>query len=221
MTLKTTKKISKINQDSTEFIKINSNFKNDISKIRKKYNISISNDNNFDYTEYENHIISIGKYAEFLSSIKQLLRKYKLTNNFLNSIRQYIFTNKIISISASNYAIDLSSSSIKILIYQKPTKQEWINIKKEVNRFIDLTSQNKYNWLSEKFNYPDGTKVKRPKRNIKKNIAVLEEAQKGQSNNDIEFDLYDDENKMPDKKTIDKNKNKIRSIKRRYKNNTL
>jgi|GEM_PF-6833255 len=209
------KKVAKINKDSIRLLMINPRFEEDIFKIRKKYKIKISSD----YKTIENNILSAGKYGQFLSLIRLLLKKYKLTDNFLNSIKQYIFTNKVTSTPASNYAIDLSNNSIKVLIYQKPTKQEWINIKKEVNHFIDLASKNKYVWLSENFNYPDGTKVKRPKPNIDRNIDVLKRAKGGQSNNDIEFEIYDDENKMPDNKTISRNKNKIRSIKRRYKNN--
>jgi hypothetical protein len=207
------KKISKINGDAIKLLMINSYFNEDILKLREKYGIEITSD----YLTAEDRIISIGKYGELLSSIKRVLRKYKLTDNFLSSIKQYLLTNKIISIPASNYAIDLSDGVIKILVYQKPTKQEWVNIKKEVNHFLDLILKNKYTWLSEHLNYPYGAKVKRPKRNIDKNINILKRAKAGQSNNDIEFEIYDDENEIPNNKTISKNINKIRSIKRRYK----
>lgn len=211
------KKVLKINKDTIKLLMINPHFMRDISLIRKKYGIEIEND----YTTIEDGIISAGKYAQFLSSIKILLKKFKLSDNFLNSIKQYIFTDKMISIPASNYAIDLSGDLIKVLIYQKPSKQEWLHIKNEVNHFIDLTSKNKYLWLSENFNYPDGIKRKNPKSNIDKNIEVLKEAKKGKSDNDIEFSKYYDENSELSKKQILKNINKIRSIKRRYKDSVL
>jgi len=209
MNIETIKKIGNINYDQLKLLEISRSFNIDLKNIRDKYGIKIVKD---DTSKIDDILVENDKFKNFIKDINDLLIKYKLSNNFFNAIREKILLNKFISVPASNYDINLSGKNISITVYQRPTKEEWINIKKEVERFISSPAQ-----FMKGFNYPNGTKVRRPKKDINKTVSVLNRIKAGESNMDIEFNEYDDENAKMSNKVIKRNKGKIKSIKRRYK----
>ena len=126
----------------------------------------------------------------------------------LNDLTLKAKTRESRHISAKIIDRALSKSPV---IFQKPTKDEWVNIKKDVNRSIASSAH-----FMKPFNYPEGVKVKRPKKDINKIVRVLKRAKAGESNFNIEFKEYYDENAEMSNKVIARNKEKIKSIKRYY-----
>lgn len=205
------KKASKISNDTIKLLEISRTFNNDIDKIRGKYKIKVKNrTSNMPMTAAE--IREADKGEEFKQDINDILVRNKLHNNFFYTVLEKIIYGKFISTPLSSYAIALSDKNIHVVIYQRPAKWEWNIIKKEVDKLI--SSNNEY---MRKFNHPGGLKVRRPKRNINKTLNVLGMVKAGESNMDIEFSEFYDENAPMDNRVTEKNKGKIKSIKRRYK----
>jgi len=205
------KKTSKISTDTVKLLEISRTFNDSIGKIRGKYKIKVEKRaSNLPMTAAE--ILKNDKGNQFKQDIRGILIKNKLPNNFFDAVMEKIIYGRFISIPASSYGIALSPNNIHIVIYQRPTKLEWNSIKKEVDEMI--LSDKDY---MKKFNYPGGTKVRRPKKDIDKTLSILKSVGAGESNSDIEFDKFYNENAEMSNKTINRNKGKIKSIKRRYK----
>jgi hypothetical protein len=205
------KKTSKISYDTVKLLEISRAFNNDIDKIREKYGIKVEKRaSNLPMTAAE--ILKNNRGDQFKKDIRDILIKNKLPNNFFDAVTEKIIYGRFISIPASSYSIALSPNNIHIVIYQRPTKLEWNSIKKEVDEMI--LSDNDY---MKRFNYPGGTKIRRPKKDIDKTIDVLKMVQAGASNSDIEFEKYYDENAEMNKNVDKRNVGKIKSKKRRYK----
>jgi hypothetical protein len=205
------KKTSKISLDTIKLLEISRTFNDGIGKIREKYKIKVEKRaSNLPMTASE--ILKNNRGDQFKKDIRDILIKNKLPNNFFDAVMEKIIYGRFISIPASSYGVALSAHNIHIVIYQRPTKLEWNSIKKEVDKLI--MSDNDY---MKRFNYPDGTKVRRPKKDIDKTISILRRVQAGASNTDIEFEEYYDENAEMDKTVDKRNVGKIKSKKRRYK----
>lgn len=205
------KKASKISDDTIKLLGVSRTFNNDVDKIRKKYKIKVKNRrSNMPMTADE--IREADKGEEFKLDIHNILVKNKLHNNFFYTVLEKIIYGRFISTPLSSYAVALSDKNIHVVIYQKPAKWEWNIIKKEVDKLI--SSNDKY---MKKFNYPGGIKVRRPKKDIDKTTSILRKVQAGVSNSDIEFEEYYNDNAEMSNKIIRRNKEKIKSKKRRYK----
>jgi hypothetical protein len=205
------KKTSKISTDTVKLLEISRTFNDGVAKIREKYKIKVEKRvSNLPMTAAE--ILKNDRGDQFKQEIRDILIKNKLPNNFIDAVMEKIIYGRFISIPASSYGITLSPNNIHIVIYQSPTKLEWNSIKKEVDEMI-LSNKD----YMKRFNYPGGTKVRRPKKDIDKTVNVLKKIQAGVSNSDIEFDEYYDENAEMDKNVDKRNVGKIKSKKRRYK----
>ena len=205
------KKISKISKDTIKLLEISRTFNNDVDKIRKKYKIKVKNRrSNMPMTADE--IQEVNKDGEFKRDINNILVRNKLHNNYFYTVLEKIVYGRFISVPLSSYAIALSDKNIHVVIYQKPAKWEWNSIKKEVDELISSSDE-----YMRKFNYPGGLKVRRPKKNIDKTLSILRMVKAGESNMDIEFSEFYDENASMSSKKKKKNKGKIKSIKKRYK----
>jgi len=206
----TYKKTSKISMDTVKLLEISRPFNDDVDKIRKKYKIKVKNrTSNMPMSAAE--ILENDKGDGFKHDIMEILIRNKIPNNYFFALLEKILYDKFISIPASSYSIALSATNIHIVVYQKPTKLEWNDIKKEVEQLISSNTE-----YMRKFNYPNGTKVRRPKKDIDKTIDVLKMVQAGASNTDIEFEKYYDENAEMNKNVDKRNVGKIKSKKRRY-----
>jgi hypothetical protein len=206
----TYKKTSKISMDTVKLLEISRPFNDDVDEIRKKYKIKVKNrTSNMPMSAAE--ILENDKGDGFKHDIMEILIRNKIPNNYFFALLEKILYDKFISIPASSYSIALSATNIHIVVYQKPTKLEWNDIKKEVEQLISSNTE-----YMRKFNYPNGTKVRRPKKDIDKTIDVLKMVQAGASNTDIEFEKYYDENAEMNKNVDKRNVGKIKSKKRRY-----
>lgn len=205
------KKASKISKDTIKLLEISRTFNNDVDKIRKKYKIRVKNRrSNMPITADE--IQEVNKDGEFKRDINNILVRNKLHNNYFYTVLEKIIYGRFISMPLSSYAIALSDKNIHVVIYQKPAKWEWNSIKKEVDELISSSDE-----YMRKFNYPGGLKVRRPKKDIDKTLSILKMVKAGESNMDIEFSEFYDENASMSNKVTEKNKGKIKSIKKRYK----
>lgn len=124
--------------------------------------------------------------------------------------------NDYISVPASNYAVSFSHENIDIVIYQRPTKAEWVRMKKEINNFLDLSHKKKYNFLA-KFNYPGGIAVRKPKPKLKKALDILDDIRDGKKVDVIEATRFGEEDEFVKKTQSKKNMVSIKVIKHRLK----
>jgi hypothetical protein len=204
------KKAGKISNNTIKLLEISRPFNNDIDKIRKKYNIKVKNrTSNTPMTAAE--IREANKGEKFKRDINNILVRNKLHNNFFYTVLEKIIYGRFISTPLSSYAIALTNKNINVVIYQRPAKWEWVEIKKEVNKLI--ASDDEY---MKKFNYPEKLKIRRPKKDIDKTISVLKKVQAGVKDFNIEFEEYYDENAEMNKSIDKKNVGKIKAKKRRY-----
>jgi len=209
-------KIAKINKDAIELLLVNKNFQAEIIKIRSDFGIDLKNLTNDGAEKWLDRAVDDRTIAYFLSEVDRILKKFKLANNFKQSIINYVFNGEYISVPASNYAIDFSSDNINVIIYQKPTQGEWREIKKSVADFIEK-SKNKKHFFLEKFNYPNGAKPLRPKPKLSRNLGVLGDIKNNVSYKSIEAERFDEGDDFITTAKSKKNIGNIKVIKNRYK----
>lgn len=184
-------KITKINADTLGLLSIREDFIQEIKNHRQKIGIPI---NGFDEDDNANEVTAlyqnINKVDQINLAIDDVLNKYNLSINYEMSIRLYLLYNKL-NWTPLNHSINLQDDYISVKIYKRPTKEEWIVIKKEVDNSIAAISSKKYKFL-QRFNYPNGLSVSRPKSELKRTIEILKKSkfrgQKIKSNIDEEND---------------------------------
>ncbi len=214
MSSKSSHKIAKINQDALELLMVRDDFQEEVSKIRDYFDIQKMNAQSA--TDWVLSEISGGGSIAFYEQVGQLLRKFKLSNNFKESIVNYILIGDYIKVPASNYAIDLSSVDIKVIIYQKPTQSEWKEIKESVNDLI-TKSKNKSHIFLEKFNYPHGTTPLKPKPKLSRNLEILDDIKNNSSYETIEAKRFDENDDFVNTAKSKKNIGNIKTTKNRFK----
>jgi hypothetical protein len=168
-------KITRINSDKLELLLISEDFVKQIKNYRQKINIPV---NGFNEDDDANKITSlyqnIDKINQIDLAINDILNKYDLPSNFEMSVRLYLLYNKL-SWVPSNHSINLRDDYISVKIFKRPTKAEWIVIKKEVDNLIAAINSRKYKFL-QRFNYPDGLSALRPKPKLKRTLEILEKS---------------------------------------------
>jgi len=202
-----------------------------VDNTRKKFNINtelFTVDKNNHVARWYNDLSKNNKLKDFSSSLNKLLIDHKLPNNFYNAIKHYVFYNEIARIPATNCNIDFSDKEIIVRIFQKPTRDEWSFVKKDIDKFLELSLKQKISFL-DKHNYPHGSKILKPKPNIKRDQKILTLSKKrgerlsgfnfeyNYSDSDIEADIWGDES---NNSNLKKHKNiikKVRSVSRKLK----
>jgi hypothetical protein len=209
MNKKTQEKITKINEDKLKLLELKYDFIFLIKNWREKIGIpyeGFENDENGKISK----IFKQEKTA-FLPSeaVNEIMREFKLSPNYYKSIINYLLYDKFSLIPSSNYSKIINDKLINIKIFKKPSKEEWENIKKEVNLFLDLIKNKKitrhgieiyYDPVSKKtikknlkvFEYPEGSKASRPKPKIDRNIDIMKKSKNKGKNISV---LTDDDEK--------------------------
>lgn len=166
------KKITRTNEDKLRLLVINEKFLKQVEDYRIKIGIPINGYN----ADSKGDVEKVEKLYKSESAIKideritTLLEEYNITENYRQAITIYFLYNKV-AIIPTNFSIKpLRGRYINIEIYKKPTKEDWVVIKKSVDGLI--TASGKYKSLN-KLNYPDGASVSRPKPKLKRILKIL------------------------------------------------
>lgn len=178
--LRTIDKVAKINKDSLELLIINQDFQNEIANIRKKLGIDqggfTSDELSRDWHKDDIETNEAQNLIQMSIELKDLLIKFELPKSFENAMSLYLLYNKIGRTPGQNYSIGFIGEHINVLINAKPTKDEWVDIKKHVNEFLDIVQGGKFPNAFKDMYYPNGSKVARPKPKLKRNLEILEKS---------------------------------------------
>jgi hypothetical protein len=186
----TFKKIRKINEDKLKIIELNKDFLHIIQHWRRKIGIPKEGFTN----NQKNKVSKIftKEKTAFLPSeaTNEIIFKFKLSPNYFNSIINYLFYNQFSQIPSSNCSIILTDGFINVRIFKKPAKEEWRTMKEQIDIFLKLINTKKVtrrgieiyydpalNKVIKKdlkvFEYPEGTKISKPKPKIDRNIEII------------------------------------------------
>lgn len=209
MNRKTQEKITKINEDKLKLLELKYDFIFLIKNWREKIGIPCKGIKN-DEKDKISKIFKKEKTALLTSgAVNEIIEKFKLSPNYYKSIMNYLLYNKFSFIPSSNCSIAIRDGLINIKIFKKPTKEEWREIKKQVDLFLDLINTKKinrhgieiyYDPVSKKtikknlkvFEYPEGSKASRPKPKIDRNIDIMKKSKNKGKNISV---LTDDDEK--------------------------
>ncbi|KKR21561.1 MAG: hypothetical protein UT48_C0006G0013 [Parcubacteria group bacterium GW2011_GWE2_39_37] len=174
------KKIAKINKDMMTAVTLRPDFINQVKEIRLKYGID-SGKFTDDETVIESWLMNLYKnrseFDNFNKEIENLLLDFKLPNNFNRTMNSYVVVNQIQHIPGNNCVMEFSNKEIKLVIYQKPMKEEWLFIKKRIDKFLEFSQQQKFNFLKQ-YNYPQGRRTLKPKPKLGRDVEILELSKK-------------------------------------------
>jgi hypothetical protein len=185
------KKVAQINKDIFKALLLSDRFKNEVKKIRKEFNISADGfKNNKDISAWQKNAENI--INNFSEEINKAIKTFKLSKNFDLTLRTYLVTGEMAWIPASNFAISPNNDLINLVIYRKPTKREWLCIKNNVNNLISLEPKNRFITFKEN-NYPFGSKIVKQKRTLERDIRAINLRSKKTNYQEIENDLFPDE----------------------------
>ncbi len=229
-----TSKIVKINRDDLELLIMKPEFQKDVIGIRKKLNIDICGFNSDESLKNWHHedmrTNEAGNMIQLGIESKSLLDKYEFPISFEQTMTFYILRNKLTFIPGRNYSFNFLGRHINVSINARPTKEEWVEIRKQVNEFLDIVKSGKFKNVFKDIHCPRGSKVARPKPKLERNLEILKKSKLlGQeidasiSDEDIEKYKYTDGDIEADVfpigsvKQSKKNKNNIRAIRSRYK----
>jgi hypothetical protein len=170
------KKIAKINKDSLQLLTLNNNFIKEVIFWRKKIGIPKNGFKKEKTKDMEKLYKDETRALLVSKATNTILKDFKLSINYDRTIMGYLLYNKIY-IAPLNHSINLKGDYVNVEIYSKPTKEEWIAIKNEINGILGAIQRNNYKFL-EKFNYPNGNKSLRPKRTIERDLKILKKINK-------------------------------------------
>jgi len=228
-------KISKINLDIFKQIIRNDEFRKIIKEIRIDFDIlpnglkkekdirklwddiTISSDNSKNKKSIHN----------FDRRIREIIHKFKLTDNFQDFIREYIIRN---TINAPDYnaVTTLYENKLAVVFYGKPTKLEWKSLKERIDYFLDMAKKGNTYFL-KKTNYPYGKETLKPKPKIDRDLNIISLSKKKgikiKDNICNKINKYSDEsieakvweNEDSNIKETERHKNIIRKVRQRKK----
>lgn len=165
-------KIVKINKNELLLLSLNEDFIKSLAYWRKK--IGIDKDGFKNQQKVESLYKEIGKSLLVAEAAESLMKDFKISKNYQLAIINKILYGKFNRVPL-NYAINLKGDYVSVEIYKRPTKDEWVLIKKGINITLEAIESNNFNFL-KKFNYPNGAKVARPKRNIHRDLKILKKS---------------------------------------------
>lgn len=183
-------KTRKINEDRLKILELNKDFLHTVKYWRKK--IGIPQEGFINNQEDKVSKIFANEKTTFLPSeaTNEIIFKFRLTSNYFNSIINYLFYNKFSQIPSANCSIILTDGFINVRIFKKPSKEEWLAMKKQVDVFLKLINTKKItrhgieiyyeptlNKTIKKnlkvFEYPEGVKISKPKPKIDRDIKII------------------------------------------------
>ncbi|KKQ27025.1 MAG: hypothetical protein US42_C0016G0010 [Candidatus Magasanikbacteria bacterium GW2011_GWC2_37_14] len=161
----------------------------DIDSTNKKYlkalkEIGIKRDKGLykRLSDYESELKIVNdtyiKLNYFNQLITEVVLRYNLPVHYKDSIRNYIFFNKVHAPS-TNHAIsfDFNKEFISVAIYNKPTRDEWKMIKEEVELQLKFIKNKKIKFL-KKCHYPLGDVEMHPMKAFDENIKLMKLSKK-------------------------------------------
>ncbi|MDD5552073.1 MAG: hypothetical protein PHI88_02885 [Candidatus Pacebacteria bacterium] len=116
---------------------------------------------------------------DFQETVKDIIRKYKLPNNFYDAIRLYIMYGKFNFVPSANFSIgfDARKNQIYLVPYNRLTRDEGIFAINELNRAMQNVKNRKAE-VFKNFNYARAEENLKPYYNINRDIRIAKKMER-------------------------------------------
>lgn len=172
-----------------------------------------------EYTNKLDELNSLLPSKQWEKTLQSILHKYKLTDNFLETIRYFTLTDKIEFVPSTNFGVKPpfpkhGANKLEVTVYRRLTKKELASLNEQIRLF--------------ETRFPKYLKDRKKIGNFEKDFQLFDELTKSKNGsikskyNEVVYKIWDEEQEQDlsnlgklDKKNKNKAKQKISRIKRK------